>query len=246
MTLPHEKPPLLKVVGASRRFGGLLAVSDVSFNVYAGEIVGLIGPNGAGKTTLFNVISGYNTATSGSVYFEGEDVTRLPPEQLARRGIGRTFQVVRPFAGLSVLENVLVAALMRHPRRKDAEAAAWSALTVTGLASQAHKLSSGLTLAGRKRLEVTKALALEPRLLLLDEVVAGLNPTEAEKMVEVIRSVRATGVTILMVEHILRVIMNVSDRLVVLSSGELLAQGSPAEVAANPAVIEAYLGEAHS
>ena len=244
MTAPMVQP-LLKVTGASRRFGGLLAVSDVSFEIYPGEIVGLIGPNGAGKTTLFNVISGYNTATAGSVHFEGEDVTRLPPEQLARRGIGRTFQVVRPFAGLSVLENVLVAALMRHPRRRDAESAAWDALTLTGLASQAHKLSSGLTLAGRKRLEVTKALALEPRLLLLDEVVAGLNPTEAEKMVEVIKTVRATGVTILMVEHILRVIMNVSDRLVVLSSGELLAQGSPSEIAANPIVIKAYLGEAH-
>lgn len=223
-----------------------MAVNNVTFDVVPGEIMGLIGPNGAGKTTLFNVISGYNTATAGKVYFQDQDVTRHTPERLAHLGIGRTFQIVRPFAGLSVLENVLVAALLRHPQRRAAEAAAWQALELTGLAAQGHKLASGLTLAGRKRLEVTKALALEPKLLLLDEVVAGLNPTEAEGMVETIRGIRDSGVTILMVEHILRVIMNLSDRLVVLSYGELLAQGTPAEIAANPQVIEAYLGEGHA
>jgi branched-chain amino acid transport system ATP-binding protein len=238
--------PILTVDAVSKAFGGLMAVSGVSFSVGRGEIVGLIGPNGAGKTTLFNVVSGYYTPTRGKVVFDGKDVTGRPPYALAARGIGRTFQVVKPFPGLSVLENVLVAALLKHPRRADAEAHAWKVLEVTGLGDRAQEAASSLTLAGRKRLEISKALALEPTFLLLDEVVAGLNPTEVDRTIELILALRARGITILIVEHIMRVIMSISDRLVVLNFGEKIAEGTPAAVAADKAVIEAYLGEAHA
>ena len=238
--------PILTVDCVSKAFGGLMAVSSVSFSVNRGEIVGLIGPNGAGKTTLFNVVSGYYAPTRGKVLFDGQDVSGRPPYALAARGIGRTFQVVKPFPGLSVLENVVIAAFLKHPRRADAEAHAWKVLEVTGLADRAHEAASSLTLAGRKRLEISKALALEPTFLLLDEVVAGLNPTEVDRTIELILALRDRGISILIVEHIMRVIMRISDRLVVLNFGEKIAEGSPAEVAANRAVIEAYLGEAHA
>jgi branched-chain amino acid transport system ATP-binding protein len=244
MTTPAE--PILAVERVSKAFGGLLAVSDVSFQVAPGEIIGLIGPNGAGKTTLFNVISGYYAPTKGKVTFRGSDVSGKPPYALAARGIGRTFQVVKPFQGLTVLENVVVAALLRHPRRADAEAHAWRVLELTGLAERAGEAASALTLAGRKRLEISKALALEPSFLLLDEVVAGLNPTEVDRTIELILELRRRGMTILIVEHIMRVIMRISDRLVVLNFGEKIAEGPPAAVAANPAVIQAYLGEARA
>jgi len=236
--------PILQVSSLTKCFGGLTAVNDVSFQVKSGDIVGLIGPNGAGKTTLFNVISGYYAPTSGKVVFQGKDISGRPPYDLAALGIGRTFQVVKPFAGLTVLENVVIASLLRHPKRADAERHAWQVLEFTGLADRAHVSSAGLTLAGRKRLEISKALALEPSFLLLDEVVAGLNPTEVDKTVELILKLKAQGMTILIVEHIMRVIMNISDHLVVLNFGEMIAEGMPSEVSKNPAVVQAYLGEA--
>ncbi len=236
--------PILEVRSVSKAFGGLMAVCNVSFEMRPREIVGLIGPNGAGKTTLFNLISGYYAPSQGKVLFGGHDVSGKPPYALAARGIGRTFQVVKPFAGLSVMENVVVAALLRHPRRRDAEEHAHRVLELTGLADRADVPAASLTLAGRKRLEISKALALEPRFLLLDEVVAGLNPTEVDRTIELILKLRDRGMTILIVEHIRRVIMKISDRLVVLNFGEKIAEGTPAEVAANAAVIQAYLGEA--
>ncbi len=224
-------------------FGGLIAVDDVSFEMETGEIVGLIGPNGAGKTTLFNAVSGYYKPTRGRIALLGQDITGRPPYELAAKGIGRTFQIVKPFAGLSVLENITVAAYLRYPRQAQARAKAWEVLRFIGLADRADVPAAGLTLAGRKRLEIGKALALEPKLVLLDEVVAGLNPTEADQTVQLILRIRDAGMTILIVEHIMRVIMKISTRIIVLNYGRMIAQGKPDEVARNREVIEAYLGE---
>ncbi len=222
----------------------MLAVEDVGFDVAEGEILGLIGPNGAGKTTLFNLVSGYLRPTRGSVALFGREVTGLAPFALARLGVSRTFQVVRPFLRLSVLENVMVGSFLRNRRPRDAEAAALEVLALLGMEKLADAPASALTLAARKRLEIAKALALRPRLLLLDEVVAGLNPSEVAATIEVIRRIRQGGVTIVIVEHILKVIMGLSDRVVVLDHGRKLAEGTPAQVAANPEVIAAYLGSA--
>jgi len=222
----------------------VLAVEDVGFDVAEGEILGLIGPNGAGKTTLFNLVSGYLRPTRGSVALFGREVTGLAPFALARLGVSRTFQVVRPFLRLSVLENVMVGSFLRNRRPRDAEAAALEVLALLGMEKLADAPASALTLAARKRLEIAKALALRPRLLLLDEVVAGLNPSEVAATIEVIRRIRQGGVTIVIVEHILKVIMGLSDRVVVLDHGRKLAEGTPAQVAANPEVIAAYLGSA--
>lgn len=235
---------ILKVDAVTRVFGGLHAVDEVSFKMYPKEIVGLIGPNGAGKTTLFNVISGYYAPSRGRVFYEGKDISGMPPYKLATLGIGRTFQIVKPFPGLSVLENVVIASFMRYPKRKQAEEHAWKTLEFTGLADRAQSSAAGLTLAARKRLEITKALALEPSLLLLDEVVAGLNPTEADRTIELILNLRDAGMTILIVEHIMRVIMNISDRVVVLNYGKKIAEGAPAEITKDPVVVQAYFGEA--
>ncbi len=234
---------LLKLQNVRMAFGGLVAVDDVSFEMEAGEIVGLIGPNGAGKTTLFNAVSGYYKPTRGRIALLGQDITGRPPYELAAKGIGRTFQIVKPFAGLSVLENITVAAYLRYPRQAQARAKAWEVLRFIGLADRADVPAAGLTLAGRKRLEIGKALALEPKLVLLDEVVAGLNPTEADQTVQLILKIRDAGMTILIVEHIMRVIMKISTRIIVLNYGRMIAQGKPDEVARNREVIEAYLGE---
>ena len=234
---------MLKLEEVRMAFGGLIAVDDVSFEVTPGEIVGIIGPNGAGKTTIFNAVSGYYRPARGRISFLGRDVTGRQPYELAAMGIGRTFQIVKPFAGLSVLENILVASYLRHPHQSEARSKAWEVLRFIGLADRADLPAAGLTMAGRKRLEVGKALALEPKLLLLDEVVAGLNPTEADQTVQLILKIRDAGVTILIVEHIMRVIMKISTRIIVLNYGRMIAQGRPEEVARDRQVIEAYLGE---
>ena len=236
---------ILSVDGVTKTFGGLTAVNDVSFQMEQGEILGLIGPNGAGKTTLFNVISGYYRPTRGRVFFRGRDISHKPPYVLAAQGIGRTFQVVKPFAGLTVLENITIASFLKYPRRRQAEAQAWKVLEFIGLTDRANAAAASLTLAGRKRLEIGKAMALEPSFLLLDEVVAGLNPSEVDRTIELIRKMRDRGISILIVENIMRVIMGISDRVVVLNFGQKIAEGAPAAVAADPGVIRAYLGGEH-
>lgn len=234
--------PILRADSVTKTFGGLHAVDGVSFEIYPGEIIGLIGPNGAGKTTMFNVVSGYYAPTRGHIFFKGENISGKAPYRLAVKGIGRTFQVVKPFPGLTVLENVIIASFCRYPRRIQAEKHAWKILEISGLADRADISAASLTLAGRKRLEISKALALEPELLLLDEVVAGLNPTEADQTIELILKLRNQGITILIVEHIMRVIMSISDRVVVLNFGRKIASGKPEEVAKDPQVVQAYLG----
>ena len=233
---------MLAVEGLSRRFGGLLAVADVSLTVEAGSITGLIGPNGAGKTTLFAMVSGFLAPSAGRVLFDGADVTPEPPERRAGRGIARTFQIVQPFAGLSVRENIAVGAHLRHAGRAEALARADAVAERVGLGPERDKPAAALTVAGRKRLELARALATEPRLLLLDEVLAGLNPSEIRDVVPVIRDIRAGGVTILMIEHVMQAVMGLCERVHVLAQGKLIAAGEPRAVVADSAVIEAYLG----
>jgi branched-chain amino acid transport system ATP-binding protein len=234
---------LLSVNRLSKAFGGLKAVSDVSFEIGQGEILGLIGPNGAGKTTVFNLISGLLPPTHGTVVFDGHDITHVPTFRRSRLGIGRTFQIVRPFDGMSVLENVMAPILARERRPDPARRQALDVLARVGLAEEAEADPKSLTLARRKRLEVARALATRPKLLLLDEVLAGLNPVEVQEELPLIRQVRDEGVTVFIIEHIMAALMSVSDRVLVMDQGVLIALGSPAEVTANPRVIEAYLGE---
>ena len=233
---------MLSVDNVTKRFGGLVAVSRASLEVASGSITGLIGPNGAGKTTLFAVVSGFERATDGRVLFEGTDISREEPHIRARRGIARTFQIVQPFAGLSVRENIAVGAHLRHARRADALARATAIAERVGLRPELDKSALSLTIAGRKRLELARALATEPKLLLLDEVLAGLNPSEIRDIVPVIRGIREQGVTILMIEHVMQAVMNLCERVYVLAQGKMIAEGPPSVICDDRTVIEAYLG----
>jgi branched-chain amino acid transport system ATP-binding protein len=234
--------PLLRVEQVSKRFGGLLAVDRASFAAETGCITALIGPNGAGKTTLFSIISGFLVPDEGCVVYDGADIAGESPHWLARRGIARTFQVVQPFAGLTVRENIAVGAHLTRPARADAMAAADDVARAVGLGGLLDRPAVSLTVAGRKRLELARALAIEPRLLLLDEVLAGLNPSEIRDMVPVIRTIRDRGVTIVMIEHVMQAVMSLAEHVFVLSEGRIIAEGSPHAVASDPRVVEAYLG----
>jgi len=234
----------LQVKNISKSFRGLRAVSDASFEVPAGSINGLIGPNGAGKTTIFNMIAGVYAPDGGEIVFEGRRIDGLRPDQVCAAGIGRTFQLVKPFAGLTVLDNVIVGALQRERTVAGARGHAGSILRKLGLDAKAHLPASSLTLPDRKRLEVARALATRPRLLLLDEVMAGLRPTECDQMVEVFRDInRAEGLTILLIEHVMRAVMALAQHIGVLHHGEVIARGTPEQVVRDPAVLECYLGE---
>lgn len=236
------QPVLLSCEGVTKRFGGLIAVDNASLQVEAGSITGLIGPNGAGKTTFFTVIAGFTDPSAGRVTFRGQDITALPAHRRAELGIARTFQIVQPFAGLSVRENIAVGAYLRHGRRSDALAKADEVASQLGLGPMRDQPAGALTVAGRKRLEMARALATEPSLLLLDEVLAGLNPSEIRDMIPVVQAIRKAGVTILIVEHVMQAVMQLCDTVAVLAQGRMIAKGSPAEVAADQHVVEAYLG----
>lgn len=232
-----------RVENLVKYFGGLAAVNDVSFEVKPGEIFGLIGPNGSGKTTTFNLISGYHRPTSGRVIFKGREIHRLPTYRICRLGIGRTFQVVKPLGRMTVLDNVTAAAFCRVNTMREARALAEETIEFCGMTAVRDALAKSLPIAGRKRLEIARAMATKPELLLLDETAAGLNPTELLEAIALIRKIRDRGTTIIIIEHIMHVIMTISDRIHAINFGQTIAEGTPQEVAANPAVIEAYLGK---
>jgi len=234
---------MLTVNGISKSFRGLKAVSNASFEIPEGSINALIGPNGAGKTTIFNMIAGVFPPDSGSILFQGKPVHGLRPDQVCTAGIGRTFQIVKPFAGLTVLENVMVGAFLRETSTAGARRAALEILERLQLAAKRDLPASSLTLPDRKRLEVARALATRPKLLLLDEVMAGLRPTECDQMVEVFRGLNREGLTILLIEHVMRAVMALAQHIGVLHHGEVIARGTPQEIVRNPAVLESYLGE---
>jgi branched-chain amino acid transport system ATP-binding protein len=233
---------MLEVTGITKRFGGLTAVADASLEAREGEITALIGPNGAGKTTLFGIVAGFIPADGGSVRFAGEEILGLPPHVLARRGLVRTFQIVQPFAGLTVRENIAVGGQLRERSRPKALAEATAVAQRVGMSDLIDQPVGALTIAGRKRLELARALATRPRLLLLDEVMAGLNPAEIAELVPLIRAIREAGVTLLLTEHVMQAVMSLAERVYVLNDGRIIAEGRPAEIVADARVIEAYLG----
>lgn len=234
---------LLTIENVTKTFGGLRAVSDVSLTLIEGEILGLIGPNGAGKTTLFNLISGHFPPNEGRIEFDGRDITGTEPHIACAQGLARTFQIVKPFEGLSVVNNVMVGGFLRENNVVQVQDEARAVVDFVGLTPFADRPAGDLTIAGRKRLELARALATKPRLLLLDEVMAGLTPTESIAIVELIRQIRDSGVTLLIIEHVMKAMMALSDRIAVLHHGELIATGTPAQIAEDAAVLEAYLGK---
>lgn len=235
---------ILEVRGVTKHFGGLVAVSNVSFSIAEGEVLGLIGPNGAGKTTLFNLVNGVYKADQGTIRFAGKNITGQSPDKVVHLGLARTHQIVKPLNDLTLLDNVTVGACFgrEYLDLGAARAVALEMLQQVGLGDRAHMMARSLTIAGKKRLEVARALAAKPKLLLLDEVLAGLNPTEIALMIELVRKIRDTGISVFLIEHLMQAIMGLSDRIVVLHLGRKLAEGRPEEVVHNPDVVKAYLG----
>ena len=234
---------LLEVINLTKKFGGLTAVDQVNLFIEEGDILGLIGPNGAGKTTLFNCIVGFYSCDKGSVLFRGEDISCLSSDAVCKLGIARTFQIVKSFKGMAVLENTIVASLLRKPSVKQARMGALEVLDLVGLLDKKDVDSGSLTIEDKKRLEIARALATKPALLVLDEVMAGLSPTETREAVELVRKIHAQGVTVFLVEHVMEVVMPLSHRVLVLDSGRKIAEGPPAEIVKDPDVIRVYLGE---
>lgn len=235
---------MLSVEKVTKKFGGLTAVNQVSMQVREGEIVGLIGANGAGKTTLFNMIAGAYPVTEGKILFDGREVQNVPSHKLAKIGVGRTYQIVKPFGNLTMLENTMVGALQKYPKVEDARKKAEEVLELVEMSDRRDVRGENLNLPELKRMEVARALATEPKILLLDEVMAGLNPADSERVIELVRKInKETGLTIVIIEHIMKAVMTLSNRIYVLNQGVLIAQGTPEEVSRNPEVIKSYLGE---
>jgi len=234
---------LLEIQGLTKQFGGLVAVDDLSLSIEKGQILGLIGPNGAGKSTAFNCVAGVYAPTRGSIIFDGEDVTGQKPWDLCRKGMGRTFQIVKPFNSLTALENVMIGAFAITDSREKAKAKAVEVLETLGMGDKKYLKPGTMTIADRKCLEIAKALATDPKLLLLDEVMAGLRPTEVDEVIKIIQTLKAQGMTIFVIEHIMRAIMTLSDEIVVIQFGKKICQGAPEKVASDEKVIKAYLGE---
>ena len=238
--------PILKVINLTKTFGGLIANENISFSVNEGEIVSIIGPNGAGKTTLFNCLTGFQKPESGSVIFDSHKMDGLPPNSIARKGLVRTFQIVQTFAAMTILDNVMIGALINTRDLQTAENRAIEVLNFAGLIDKKDSLGKNLTIADKKRLEIARAIAAQPKMLLLDECIAGLNPAEVKQAVELLQKIRDAGVTLLIVEHVMEVIMPISTKVVVLDSGKKIAEGKPQEIALDEKVIKAYLGDRYN